>query len=200
MPSRRTSANFVKSEDDKTGRTTQHFVDSFTHPKPTATHVISLFPMAYELEGTLKEVFETKTFGKGFTKREFVITSSKGPDDRYPQHIKLTLIKDKVQVIDRFKPGQRLKVTFDIRGNESNGRYYVDLQAWKIETGDGGDGGGGSSHNRGGTFQEADPYEEEGGRGGGRDPRGGGRRPPRREYEEEDTRDFGGGRHDDMPF
>lgn len=163
--------------------------------------------MAYELEGTLKEVFETKTFGKGFTKREFVITSSKGPDDRYPQHIKLTLIKDKVNLVDRFKPGQKLKITFDIRGNESNGRYYVDLQAWKIEAGEGGagggGGGGGQSSSRGGETYEEEPYEGGGGGGGGggRDPRGGGRRPPRRDYEDDDdTRDFGGGRQDGMPF
>jgi len=168
--------------------------------------------MAYELEGTLKEVFETKTFGKGFTKREFVITSSKGPDDRYPQHIKLTLIKDKVSLVDRYKPGQRLKVTFDIRGNESNGRYYVDLQAWKIEPSDGGgssaSGGGGGSQSSGrgggggggGDSYEDDPFEG-GGQSGNRDHRGGGRRPPRREYDDvDDTRDFGGGRHDSMPF
>lgn len=156
--------------------------------------------MAYELEGTLKEVFETKTFGKGFTKREFVITSSKGPDDRYPQHIKLTLIKDKVNLVDRYKPGQRLKITFDIRGNESNGRYYVDLQAWKIEAGEGGPSGGGGhgSGRGGGEFYEEEPHE---GGGGGRDPRGGGRRPPRRDYDDDDdTRDFGGGRQDGMPF
>lgn len=161
--------------------------------------------MAYELEGTLKEVFESKTFGKGFTKREFVITSSKGPDDRYPQHIKLTLIKDKVTLVDRFKPGQRVKITFDIRGNESNGRYYVDLQAWKIEPSEGGTAGGGgsgssSSRGGGGESYEPDPFEGGGG-GGGREPRGGGRRPPRREFDDDDdTRDFGGGRQDGMPF
>lgn len=94
--------------------------------------------MAYELEGNLKEVFETKTFGKGFTKREFVVTVSRGPEDRYPQHIKLSLIKDKVGLIDRFNTGQRVKVTFDLRGSESNGRYFTDLQAWKIDAAEGG--------------------------------------------------------------
>jgi len=151
--------------------------------------------MSYELEGILKEVFETKTFGKGFTKREFVITSSKGPDDRYPQHIKLTLIKDKVSLLDRFKPGQRLKIAFDIRGNESNGRYYVDLQAWKIEAGDG-SGGGSPGSGRGG-----ESYDEEGRGGGGSEARGGSKRPAPREYDDaDDSRDFGGGRQDGMPF
>jgi hypothetical protein len=127
--------------------------------------------MSYELEGALKEVFETKTFGKGFTKREFVVTTSKGPDDRYPQHIKLTLIKDKVTLLDRFRPGQRLKVTFDLRGSESNGRYYTDLQAWKLENAEGGGGGGSSAEG------------------------GGSRRPPQREFDSDDSE-----RTDGMPF
>ncbi|MGI8605315.1 MAG: DUF3127 domain-containing protein [Verrucomicrobiales bacterium] len=90
--------------------------------------------MAYELEGTLKEVFEPRTFGKGFTKREFVVTTSKGPDDRYPQHIKLTVVKDKCSLLDRFKAGQRVKISFDLRGSEYNGKYFTELQAWKIDT------------------------------------------------------------------
>jgi Domain of unknown function (DUF3127) len=91
-------------------------------------------PMAYELEGTLKEIFQARTFGKGFTKRDFVVTTSKGPDDRYPQHIKLSVVKDKCPVLDRFKPGQRIKVSFDVRGSEYQGKYFTELQAWKIET------------------------------------------------------------------
>lgn len=89
--------------------------------------------MSYILEGTVKFVDDTKTFGTNFTKREIVVTGSKGPDDKYPQHIKFTLIKDKVHLADSLQSGQRVKVHFDIRGNEHNGRYYVDLQAWKIE-------------------------------------------------------------------
>ncbi|MCC6355517.1 MAG: DUF3127 domain-containing protein [Verrucomicrobiae bacterium] len=113
--------------------------------------------MAYELEGNLKEIFETKTFGKGFTKREFVVTVSRGPDDRYPQHIKLSLIKDKVGLIDRFSAGQRVKVTFDLRGSESNGRYFTDLQAWKIDAAE----GGGAPAGGGRRQAEAPPEEPE---------------------------------------
>ena len=37
--------------------------------------------MAFEVEGTLKVIMDTQTFGSGFTKREFVVTVG---DDRYP--------------------------------------------------------------------------------------------------------------------
>ena len=88
--------------------------------------------MSYDLEGTVKEIHETKTFGSGFTKREFIVTVVRGPEDKYPQHIKLSVVKDKCAVLDKFKPGQAVKVSFDLRGSEYQGRYYTDLQAWKI--------------------------------------------------------------------
>jgi single-strand DNA-binding protein len=89
--------------------------------------------MAYELEGSIKEVYETKTFAKGFTKREFVVTTSTGPEDRYPQHVKLGVVKDKCSLLDRFRAGQKVKVSFDIRGSEYQGKYFTDLQAWRVE-------------------------------------------------------------------
>lgn len=98
--------------------------------------------MAFELEGTLKVVMETQTFGSGFVKREFVVTIG---EDRYPQDIKLEFVKDKVSLLDRYKPGQKVKVGFDLRGGEHNGRYYVNLQAWRIHPADGTEGSGGSA-------------------------------------------------------
>jgi hypothetical protein len=70
------------------------------------------------------------TFDSGFTKREFVVTT---PDDRFPQDIKLECVKDKCALLDRVSVGQNVKVTFDLRGNEYNGRYFVNLTAWRVE-------------------------------------------------------------------
>src|SRR5690606_35452988 len=39
-------------------------------------------------------------------------------------------------LLDRYAPGQRVKVGFDLRGGEHNGRYYVNLQAWRIHPAD----------------------------------------------------------------
>jgi len=60
------------------------------------------------------------------------------PDDRYPQDIKLDCVKDKCALLDRISVGQAVKVTFDLRGNEYNERYYVNLTAWRIEPADAG--------------------------------------------------------------
>ena len=93
--------------------------------------------MGYEIEGTIKVIMDTQTYGSGFTKREFVITVA---DDKYPQDIKLELVKDKVSLVDRLRPGQTVVAKFNLRGNENNGKYYNSLVCWKIDR----VGGGGS--------------------------------------------------------
>ena len=87
----------------------------------------------YELTGTVKLVMETMKFDSGFSKREFVVRTV---DDRYPQDIKLECVKDKAELLRDVKPGQRVTVSFDLRGNESKGRYYVSLSAWRINPAD----------------------------------------------------------------
>jgi single-strand DNA-binding protein len=85
--------------------------------------------MSLQLSGTVKAIFDQETFSSGFTKREFVITTA----EQYPQDVKFELVKDKCGLIDRFKVGQSVTVSLNIRGNEHLGKYYVSLNAWKIE-------------------------------------------------------------------
>lgn len=82
-----------------------------------------------DIEGSVKVILDTQTFNSGFQKREFVITTK----EQYPQDIKFELIKDRIDIIDAYKVGDVIKVHFNIRGNEYNGKYFVNLQAWRIE-------------------------------------------------------------------
>jgi len=84
----------------------------------------------YQLTGKLKVIFDTQTFPSGFTKREFVVTTG---DDKYPQDVKFELIKDKCYWLDNYQIEQEMTVSFDVRGNEHNDKYYVNLNAWKVE-------------------------------------------------------------------
>ncbi|MDR2512519.1 MAG: DUF3127 domain-containing protein [Puniceicoccales bacterium] len=88
----------------------------------------------FEITGTIKKIFEEQTFGSNFNKREFVLTVDA---ERFPQDIKFECVKDKVGLIAAFKPGDRAKVFFDLRGREWKENYYVNLVAWKIERTDG---------------------------------------------------------------
>mgnify|MGYP003637209908 CR=1 FL=1 len=85
--------------------------------------------MSYNIEGTVKVIGETVTFDSGFQKREVIITTQ---DDKFPQDVKLEFIKDSVTKLDEFKEGDFVKVAFSIRGNEYNGKYYVNLSAFAI--------------------------------------------------------------------
>ena len=94
---------------------------------------------SFELTGTLKVLEDTQTFASGFSKREFVIEV---PDGKYPQMVKFETVRDKIDLLNSLSIGDELKVTFDVRGNEYNGRYYVNLNAWKVESSGGGQSGG----------------------------------------------------------
>jgi hypothetical protein len=85
--------------------------------------------MDLQLQGRIKVISDTQTFDSGFSKREFVITTQ----EQYPQDIKFEFFKDKTTVLDTFAANEDVTVHFNIRGNEYNGKYYVNLQAWKME-------------------------------------------------------------------
>lgn len=85
----------------------------------------------FELTGTLKKIFDEQTFGSGFNKREFVLTTDA---DRFPQDIKFETVKDRTALLNPLKEGDKIKVFFDIRGREWKENYFVNLNAWKIET------------------------------------------------------------------
>ena len=92
---------------------------------------------SYEMIGTVKVILPLMTFASGFVKREFVITTE---DEKFPQPIKFAALKERCSLVDGLTPNDRVKVRFDIRGNQSNkdnDRYFVDLVAFQVEKLDG---------------------------------------------------------------
>ncbi len=85
---------------------------------------------SFEIEGKLKVIYDIQTFNSGFTKREFVVEVE---DGNYPQMVKFECVKDKTALTDGLQVDDPVKVTFDIRGNEYKERFYVNLNAWKLE-------------------------------------------------------------------
>lgn len=80
------------------------------------------------LKGRIKIIGETQTFDSGFSKRQFVITT----EEQYPQDLAMDFVKDKCSILDQYNEGDEVEVSINLRGNEYNGKYYVNLQAWKI--------------------------------------------------------------------
>lgn len=83
---------------------------------------------ALELIGTVKLIEPEQTFSSGFSKREFVITT----EEKFPQDVKMECVKEKVEQLAGLSLGDQVKVSFNVRGNEYKGRYYVNLQAWRV--------------------------------------------------------------------
>ena len=105
--------------------------------------------MAYDVTGRLHEIFDEQQVSEKFRKREFVLEVQ---DGQYPEQIKFQLVQDKTALIDPYKMGDEVKVTFNLRGRgfNKNGQmlYFTNLEAWRIEAATGGApvGGGGSAY------------------------------------------------------
>ncbi len=111
---------------------------------------------SYDMEGTVKLIEELKTFPSGFSKREFVLTTD---GERFPQEIKFECVKDRTSLLDKISEGQKIKVSFDVQGREYNGRYFVNLNAWKIT--DGAAGGDAPAGDDEPPFDENDAFVDE---------------------------------------
>ncbi|MBK8701728.1 MAG: DUF3127 domain-containing protein [Saprospiraceae bacterium] len=85
--------------------------------------------MNFEIEGTLHKVFDLESKTASFQTREFVITT----EGTYPQFVKFQAVQDRTGIVEGLKEGDKIKVFFDIRGREWQGKYFTNLNAWKIE-------------------------------------------------------------------
>jgi len=89
------------------------------------------------IEGKLIEKFETVQITETFKKREFVLEYIENPE--YPEFIKIELIQNKCDLIDKINIGEKIKVYLNIKGRkwenkEGKINYFNSLQAWKIES------------------------------------------------------------------
>jgi len=82
-----------------------------------------------EITGTIKEFGELQTFDSGFEKKQLLITTL----DKYPKDIAVEFWVKEIPMLDEFEVDQEVKVFINISSKEYNGRYYTNIQGWKIE-------------------------------------------------------------------
>ncbi len=85
--------------------------------------------MSFEIEGLVHKIFETENKTDSFRAREFVIRT----EENYPQFVKFQLVQDRCELADHYQENEKIKVFFDLRGREWNGKYFTNLNAWKME-------------------------------------------------------------------
>lgn len=82
-----------------------------------------------EITGTLFKKFETEQISDKFQKREFVVSIEDGP---YTEYVKFELIGDRCDLLEPFSENEQVKVAFNLKGREWQGKYFVNLRAWRI--------------------------------------------------------------------
>lgn len=96
--------------------------------------------MSYEIQAKLHKKFDTEQKTETFRAREFVLVEDEGGN--YPQYIKFQLTQDRCELIDAYNEGDQIKVFFDLRGREWQGKYFTNLNAWRITAPENAAGGG----------------------------------------------------------
>lgn len=76
----------------------------------------------------LPEVGGTSQKGNAWKKREYVLETQ----ETYPRKVFFNFFGDRVDQYP-LQVGQMVKISFDIDSREYNGRWYVEVRAWKAE-------------------------------------------------------------------
>ena len=90
--------------------------------------------MSLTIKGNLVKILDatggTSKAGKEWSKQEFVINTG----DQFNPEVCFTLFgDDKISLIKDIAEGQELTVHFNLSSRDFQGKYYHNLDAWKIE-------------------------------------------------------------------
>ena len=80
------------------------------------------------IKGTIEVIQDKLTFPSGFVKQVLVVNTG----GEWPQQIPVEFTKDRIALLDNLKQGDPVEVFYNLRGNEYNGKYYVNVQAWRV--------------------------------------------------------------------
>ncbi len=124
--------------------------------------------MSLEVTGKLLVKYESQQVSEKFKKREFVIELAEEINGNiYTNFAKMQLVQNKCEIIDRFKEGDLVKVSFNLKGNkwERDGKvnYITNLDAWRIEAASAAP----ANNNGGQQYAAAPAYNNNGGNNSG---------------------------------
>ncbi|MBK3517780.1 DUF3127 domain-containing protein [Carboxylicivirga marina] len=93
--------------------------------------------MNFEISGSVIVKDDIQDISASFKKREFVIEVVNERNSDWNDFIKFQLTQDRCNLMDPIQLGDKIKVSFNIRGRkwEKDGRvnYFSNLEAWRIE-------------------------------------------------------------------
>lgn len=92
--------------------------------------------MSFQVKGKVLELLpvQTGTSQRGeWKKQEFVIETI---DEQFPKKICFTLFNDKIGILNGINVNADVEVSFNVESREYNGRWFHNVNAWKIELAD----------------------------------------------------------------
>jgi len=89
--------------------------------------------MSMQVKGTLIQKLRPESgvskAGKEWSKQDFVIETN----EQFPKKICFTLFGDKTSLIGGISEGTEVEVFFTVESRDFNGKWYHNINAWKIE-------------------------------------------------------------------
>jgi len=90
--------------------------------------------MSLAVKGRIQQILKPESgvsrAGNEWKKQEFVIET----EDQFPKKICFTLFGDKISLIEGITSGQEVEISFNIESREYNGKWFHNINAWKIDT------------------------------------------------------------------
>lgn len=88
-----------------------------------------------EIKGTIYKIGQTQAVSEKFSKREIVIKTDESTP--YPQFISLIATQDKTAILDSYKDGDVVELSFNLKGRlynhpDKGEQFFNSLELWKI--------------------------------------------------------------------
>jgi len=88
--------------------------------------------MSMDVKGTLLQILQSESgvskSGKEWVKQDFVIETN----EQFPKKVCFTLFGDKVSLINNINEGSEVEVFFNLESRDFNGKWYHNINCWKI--------------------------------------------------------------------
>jgi hypothetical protein len=89
----------------------------------------------YQVSGEIIEIYDVKIISDNFKKREFILKHAPNPE--YPDFLKLEVVQNKTDLLDKYKVGDSVEVDLNLKGKRwekgKESGYFNSLQAWRIQ-------------------------------------------------------------------
>ncbi len=83
-----------------------------------------------EFTGILTQITPAQNIGNNGAQKRFIIVHE---DGAYPKDVAFDLYGRNIGLVDNIPVGTRVRVCFDVKSREYNGKWYNDLSAYRVE-------------------------------------------------------------------